>query len=81
MFFMSILSYLAHPEEGKKLELLKALQKIDACDVIPAENEDLLIIVTDTETDEAQEKLKIQIEAIESLKLLAMVSGFNTPKN
>ncbi len=49
------------------------------CDVIPAENKDLLIVITDTETLKADEPLKEKIEAIDSLKLLAMVSGFDTP--
>ena len=78
---MPIKSYLAHPQDGEKDTLIKALPTIDECEVIPAENKDLLVIVTDTETDEDEEKLKTKIEAIESLKLLAMVSGFNTPKN
>jgi len=78
---MPIISYLAHPQEGKKVELLEALSIINQCEVIPAENKNLLIVVTDTNTDEDQESLKERIEAIESLKLLAMVSGFNTPKN
>ncbi|MDO5969093.1 hypothetical protein Q4Q35_04665 [Flavivirga aquimarina] len=78
---MPIKSYLAHPEEGQKKALMEALSKIDHCDVIPAENKDLLIVVTDTDNKTDDEKVKESIEAIESLKLLAMVSGFNTPKN
>ncbi len=78
---MPIISYLAHPQEGKKDELLKALSTMDQCEVIPAENKNLLIVVTDTETDEEQDDLKLRIEAVDSLKLLALVSGFNTPKN
>ncbi len=78
---MPVKSYLAHPEEGQKEDLIKALSKIDHCDVIPAKNKDLLIVVTDTDNKTDDEKVEASIEAIESLKLLAMVSGFNTPKN
>ncbi|GAA3629803.1 hypothetical protein [Flavivirga jejuensis] len=78
---MPIKSYLAHPQEGQKEVLMEALSKIDNCEVIPAENKNLLIVVTDTESQTDDEKVKGSIEAIESLKLLAMVSGFNTPKN
>lgn len=77
---MGIISYLAHPHQGKKNELLEALQIIDDCEVIPAENKDVFVVVTDTENKHDDDKVKEQIEAIESLKLLAMVSGFNTPK-
>ncbi len=78
---MPIKSYLAHPQEGKKEALMEALSKIDHCDVIPAENKELLIVVTDTESKTDDEKVKESIEAIKYLKLLALVSGFNTPKN
>lgn len=77
---MPIKSYLAHPHDGKKRELIAALADMKYCDVIPAENKDLLIVVTDTDNKFEDEKLKEQIEAIESLKMLAMVSGFDTPK-
>ncbi len=78
---MPIKSYLAHPHDGKKTELVEALMAINQCDVMPAENKDLVIVVTDTINKIEEEILKEKLEAIESLKLLAMVSGFNTPQN
>ena len=78
---MPIKSYLAHPHEGKKNELILELIALEKCEVIPAENKDLLIVVTDTETKLEEETLKEKMEAIKNLKLLAMVSGFDTPKN
>ncbi|KAB1069173.1 hypothetical protein Q4566_01375 [Tamlana sp. 2_MG-2023] len=78
---MPIKSYLAHPQDGKKAELHAALTNLSHCEVIPAENEDLLIVVTDTNDISEDKNLKEQIESIASLKLLAMVSGFDTPKS
>ncbi|SEE51985.1 hypothetical protein [Tenacibaculum sp. MAR_2010_89] len=76
---MPIKSYLAHPYTGKKKELITAISSITECEIFPAENKDLLVLVTETE-DEIQETiLKEKLDAIASLKLLAMVSGFNTP--
>lgn len=77
---MPVKSYLAHPHEGKKHKLIEALSKLEQCEIVPAQNQDLVIIVTDTESNIEEDHLKEQIEAIDSLKLLAMVSGFNTPK-
>ena len=77
---MPIKSYLAHPHEGRKIELVEALLAIPQCDVIPAQNKDLVIVVTDTDNKAEEDILKEKLEAIKSLKLLAMVSGFNTPK-
>ncbi|MBV1923506.1 MAG: hypothetical protein KUG68_05740 [Flavobacteriaceae bacterium] len=78
---MPIKSYLAHPIEGKKSELIQSLSVLNNCEVIPSENKDLLIVITETEDHTQDDLLKEKIEAIDSLKLLAMVSGFDTPKN
>lgn len=78
---MPIKSYLAHPHTGKKEQLIQELLNLENCEVIPAENKDLLVVVTDTLDEIGDKKLTEQIEAIDSLKLLALVSGFNAPIN
>lgn len=78
---MPIKSYLAHPYEGKKDELTKAIANLKYCEVLPAENKEVLVLVTETETESEDILLKEKLDALESLKLLALVSGFNTPKN
>ena len=67
--------------KGKKEELVKALTDLNQCEVVPAENQDVLALVTDTPNEKEEEILKEKIEAINSLKLLSLVSGFNTPQN
>lgn len=76
---MPIKSYLAHPIEGKKKELQQAISLLNGCEIIPAKNKDVLIVVTETKDDAEDKSLKVSIETIKSLKLLALVSGFNTP--
>ncbi|NJX14185.1 chaperone NapD [Tamlana crocina] len=78
---MPIKSYLAHPHSGKKESLIEALSALPNCEVIPAENENLLIVVTETDNQEQEDKLKQTIESLEDLKLLAMVSGFYATKD
>lgn len=78
---MPIKSYLAHPLSGKKEALMQELLKLENCEIVPAENEDLLVVVTDTPDEISDKKLTEQIETIDSLKLLALVSGFNAPIN
>ena len=75
---MVIKSYLAHAVTGKKQELLEALNKLNQCQVTSAENEDIIVLVTDTSDDNEDELLKEKIESILSLKMLSLVSGFNT---
>ena len=78
---MPIKSYLAHAVRGKKQELMQALQSIEQCEVVPAENQDVLALVTDTADEQEDVILKEKIEAITSLKFLSLVSGFNTAQN
>jgi nitrate reductase NapAB chaperone NapD len=78
---MPIKSYLAHPHSGKKSEVIRTLSSMDCCEVIPAENKDLLIVITDTNNNKEEDDLKTRLESVDSIKLLAMVSGFNAPKN
>ncbi len=77
---MPVISYLAHPHEGKKEELIKVLANFKECEVIPAQNKNILVVVTETQTKQEEDYLKQKLDALSSLKLLAMVSGFNTPE-
>lgn len=77
---MPIKSYLAHPYKYKKEELIKAISALEECEVFPAQNKDILVVVTDTSSKTDEDNLKNILESIPSLKLLAMVSGFNTSK-
>lgn len=78
---MAIRSYLAHPHTGQKDQLINELSFLKNCEIIPAENKDVIVLVTETEDDTEDKILKEKIETFSSLKLLALVSGFNTPKN
>lgn len=78
---MPIKSYIVHPIEGMKEELMQALNKLDQCEVIPAENQDILALVTETPNETEEAMLKETIESIKSLRMLSLVSGFNTPQN
>ncbi len=72
---MPIFSYLAYPENNKKDELIKSLKKFKSCEVKAAENEDVLILVTDTPNEEANKQLQDDIKALDSLQSLSMTFG------
>lgn len=61
---MPIKSYLAHAMTGKKEELMKALISLNQCEVVPAENQDVLALVTDTPNEKEEEILKEKIEVL-----------------
>ena len=75
---MPIKSYLAHPHDGKYKDLLTELSKITGCDIIPSENKEIAIVITDTKDDFEDQNLQVVLNSIKSLKMLSMVSGFET---
>ena len=72
---MPVFSYLAYPAQGAKEELLKDLAALEYCEVTPAENEELLILVTDTPDEEKEKVLQKKLEGLKSLQSLGMTFG------
>ena len=77
---MPIKSYIVYPFTGRKNSLTKEINSLKNCEVIPSENEDVLVVITDTLTIEEDKILKETLDALENLKMISLVSGFNTPK-
>tara|TARA_R110001583_G_scaffold195545_1_gene375857 strand:- start:11947 stop:12177 length:231 start_codon:yes stop_codon:yes gene_type:complete len=74
---MPIKSYILHCEDQKKEILLKELQKLANCEVIPAKNHEVIVVVTDTESEETDTELYNQLLEMKGLKHLSLVSGFD----
>ncbi len=72
---MPVFSYLAYPVQGAKEELLKDLKALEHCEVMPAENEEVLILVTDTPDEKSEEELKKKLKDLKSLQSLGMAFG------
>ncbi len=72
---MPVFSYLAYPVAGAKQSLFNELSALNYCEVLLAEDEDVLILVTET-TDENEEKeLQNKLQKLESLQSLSMTFG------
>ena len=74
---MPVKSYLVHAMDGKKEQLVTALNRLPQCQVNPSTNEDVLVLVTDTPTVAAEKKLEQIFESIPEIKNMALVSGFD----
>ena len=72
---MPIFSYLAYPVQGAKEQLFKDLATLDFCEVTPAQNEEILILVTDTPDVETEKKLQEKLQTLKSLESLGMTFG------
>jgi nitrate reductase NapAB chaperone NapD len=69
---MPVFSYLAYPVKGAKEELLNELAALDHCEVMPAENEEILILVTDAPNEKQEKELQNKIKQLKSLQSLGI---------
>lgn len=79
---MPIKSYIVHPQTGMKDRLTAILNSIKECEVVPAVNENILVLVTETKNKMHETRLFEKLNEIECLSMLSLVSGFSvTPKD
>ena len=72
---MPVFSYLAYPKQGSKEQLLSDLSALDYCEAMPADNREVLILVTDTPDDQTEKELQQKLKALKSLESLGMTFG------
>jgi|FLYL01.1.fsa_nt_gi nitrate reductase NapAB chaperone NapD len=72
---MPIKSYLAYPIAGQRDELAAELAALEGCEAFPAENRDIIVLVTDTPDERSEQRLAETLNAIPSLQHLALVAG------
>ena len=72
---MPVFSYLAYPKQGAKEQLIRDLAALDYCETTPADNEEILILVTDTPDEEQEKALQKKIKTLKSLESLGMTFG------
>ena len=74
---MAIKSYLVFPQRGEKEKLQNELEKLHWCEVIPASNEELLVVVAETTSKEDEEQFLSTINGLNNLDHMTLVSGFD----
>ena len=72
---MPVFSYLAYPKAGAKKALLKDLAALDYCEVTPADNAEILILLTDTPNDKKEKELQKKLKKLKSLESIGMTFG------
>ncbi|MDH5475175.1 MAG: hypothetical protein OEX22_05740 [Cyclobacteriaceae bacterium] len=78
---MPIKSYLVFPHVGKKEILIETLGDLNWCEILPSENKELIVLVTDTKNENEEEKCFKIINTIPALDHLTLVSGFEENAN
>ncbi|MGH7390218.1 MAG: hypothetical protein ACREM3_12290 [Candidatus Rokuibacteriota bacterium] len=72
---MPIKSYLAHAGEGRRDELARALRGLEGCAIVPATNRDVVVLVTDTADEAAEQALQHALARLPGLQCLTLVAG------
>ena len=73
---MPIKSYIIIPQQEQKQALIDEITGMEGCEIHPAENQEVLVLVTDTETEHDDKVLLGQIEANKRIKHISLVSGY-----
>ena len=72
---MPVFSYLAIPTEGNKEALCTALESTDYCEIIPADNQEVVVLITDTPDKETDKRLLAKLKQLPCLQSLSMTYG------
>ena len=72
---MTICSYLVIPTSGASHRLGERLGRLPGCEVVPALNDDLLILLTESDGAEAERRLRSSIEELEDVRALLLTFG------
>jgi nitrate reductase NapAB chaperone NapD len=72
---MPICSYLVIPEEGATDRVRADLASIPECEVVRAENRDVLLLVTETPGLEEEDALRSAVEAMDGIQALLLTFG------
>ena len=75
---MPIKSYLVHPLDGQKENLLQERLEWAQGECKTALNQDIILLVTDTANKAEEELLSEQLQSLSGLKSMALVAGFKT---
>lgn len=74
---MPIFSYLAIPRLGSREKLCAELAALEFCQIIPADNQDILVLVTDTPDDASEKHLQKTLKNLQSLQSLSLTFGYD----
>mgnify|MGYP003691452369 CR=1 FL=1 len=73
---MPIKSFIAFPAQNQKEQMITDLSAMEECEVLPAKNEEVVILVTDTNSEEEEKALINTINDLPTVDQISMVSGY-----
>jgi nitrate reductase NapAB chaperone NapD len=74
---MPIFSYIAIPHKGAQERLCAELSALDFCQVVPADNQEVVVLVTETPNEQQEKTLQQSLKTIGSLQSLSLAFGYD----
>lgn len=74
---MPVFSYLAIPKSGAKETLCTEFARLEHCRIMPADNHEVVVVVTDTPDIAAEKALQETLPRLQSLQSLSLTFGFD----
>ncbi|WP_167495853.1 MULTISPECIES: chaperone NapD [Desulfosediminicola] len=74
---MPIFSYLAIAKANARESLCSELSALKYCEVIPAENQEVIVLVTDTPDHATEKQLAETLKTLPSLQSLSLAFGYD----
>ena len=74
---MSVRSFLVYVASGARDGVSQALAALPGCDVYPADNRDVIVVVSDVADRAAEETFDEQLAAIPGVLGAALVAGYD----
>ena len=72
---MPVCSYLVHSQPGRRTDVANRLEQIPGCEATPADQHDLIVLVTATDTVEEEAALQKSLESVEGIQNIALTFG------
>ena len=74
---MPVFSYIAIPKRGEKQRLCTELSGLTHCQVIPSDNQDVVVLITDTPDEPTEHDLQKSLKELQSLQSLSLAFGYD----
>lgn len=74
---MPIFSYIAIPHRGAKEQLCEELIALEYCQVVPADNQEVVVLMTDTPDEREEKVLQQSLKNVVSLQSLSLAFGYD----
>jgi nitrate reductase NapAB chaperone NapD len=75
---MPIKSYLIFPKDGHAVGVIKKLTQFTHCEVMPADNQEVIVLVTDCDSEKEDEQFLETLKGDSTIQHISLISGFST---